>query len=98
MAGRLFKVTFEEVIGLEVVITLWQVLVNVLQVEDLVLISGLVFAWKVVVDDDVDVVDDDNDVPFVFLSDTGKKKIRQINDFFILFFQIWKALIPFRFN
>ena len=61
-------------------------LVNVLQVEDLVLISGLVFAWKVVVDDDVDVVDDDNDVPFVFLSDTGTKKIREINDFFHSFF------------
>ena len=42
-------------------------LVNVVQVEDLVLIRGLVFAWKVV---DEDKVEDDEDVPFVFLSGT----------------------------
>ena len=44
-------------------------LVNVVQVEDLVLIRGLVFAWKVV-DEDNDDVEDDDDVPFVFLSGT----------------------------
>ena len=43
-------------------------LVNVVQVEDLVLIRGLVFAWKVV--DDNDDVEDDAVVPFVFLSGT----------------------------
>ena len=43
-------------------------LVNVVQVEDLVLIRGLVFAWKVV--DDNDDVEDDVDVPFVFLPGT----------------------------
>ena len=43
-------------------------LVNVVQVEDLVLIRGLVFAWKVV--DDNDDVEDDVVVPFVFLSGT----------------------------
>ena len=42
-------------------------LVNVVQVEDLVLIRGLVFAWIVV---DEDKVEDDDDVPFVFLSGT----------------------------
>ena len=43
-------------------------LVNVVQVEDLVLIRGLVFAWKVV--DDNDDVEDDVVAPFVFLSGT----------------------------
>ena len=43
-------------------------LVIVVQVEDLVLIRGLVFAWKVV--DDNDDVEDDVVVPFVFLSGT----------------------------
>ena len=85
IVGRLFKVTFDEVIGLEVVITLWQVLVNVVQVEDLVLIRGLVFAWKVV--DDNDDVEDDVVVPFVFLS--GTVIIAKWSGFF---FQIWKAM------
>ena len=48
-------------------------LVNVVQVEDLVLIRGLVLAWKVVDDNDED---DDVDVPFVFLSGTVMIKVK----------------------